>query len=354
MWNPFARREVRASYTDALVSLLVREASGSGAPTGQAHATAAVESCAALWSHAFAGARLEPEVPALSPPVLADIARRLILDGEALFVIEVGAGGLKLLPVGSHDVTGTTPDPDTWLYRCDLHGPNGSTTRTVPAAGVVHVRYSVDPSRPHRGVGPLRRAALDADLLSAIVTRLGEESGAPVAHVIPSPVDGAADSTATLRADLKAARGGVVLAETQMGGYGDKAGAPMSDFAVKRIGANPPDVLRALASETGERIMEACGMPSPRFWSLIRGRDSRGVKLLRRVGRTVTCAPLGRIVVAELSTISSTCRDSLWDFAPLYWLRPGGSRRKCLQSAWLRPGWPAEKAFALSGLVAGG
>ena len=345
MWkNPFKRVETRASYTDSLVNLLVRQASGS--TLGQASATAAVESCAALWSHAFAGARLEPEVPALSPPVLADIARRLILDGEALFVIEVGAGGLKLLPVGSHDVTGTTPDPDTWLYRCDLHGPSGSTTRTVPAAGVVHVRYSVDPSRPHRGVGPLRRAALDADLLSAIVTRLGEESGAPVAHVIPSPVDGAADSTATLRADLKAARGGVVLAETQMGGYGDKAGAPMSDFAVKRIGANPPDVLRALASETGERIMEACGIPSALLVA-----NSAGIARREALRMWVAChvAPLGRIVAAELSDKLNLPGLTL-DFAPL-----AGSdlvARAASAKRMVEAGMPAEKAFALSGLVA--
>ena len=195
MWNPFARREVRASYTDALVSLLVREASGSGAPTGQAHATAAVESCASLWSHAFAGARLEPEVPALDPFTLSTIARSLILDGESLHVIEVERGELRLLPAGEAVITGSSPDPDTWTYRVDLHGPNGSITRSIPAAGVVHVRYSVDPSRPWRGVGPLRRAGLDADLLSSIITRLGEEASSPVANVIPSPVDGAATPT---------------------------------------------------------------------------------------------------------------------------------------------------------------
>ena len=260
MWNPFARREVRASYTDSLVNLLVRQASGSA--LGQASATAAVEACAALWSHALAAARLEPEVPALSPDVLATIARSLILDGESLWVIDVEGGELKLLPVGDHDVQGQSPDPASWVYRCSLYGPDGGTTRTVPAAGVVHVKYSTDPARPHRGVGPLKRAGLDAGLLSAIVTRLGEESGAPSALVIPSPIDGQAASTEMLRADLKAARGGVVLAETMASGYGDKASSPLADWAVKRIGANPPDVLRALASETGERLMEACGVPS--------------------------------------------------------------------------------------------
>ena len=345
MRNPFRRRvETRASYTDSLVSLLVRQASGS--TLGQASATAAVESCAALWSHAFAGARLEPEVPALSPDVLATIARSLVLDGESLWVIDVEGGGLKLLPVGDHDVQGRSPDPASWIYRCSLYGPDGGTTRTVPAAGIVHVRYSVDAARPWKGVGPLKRAGLDADLLSAIVTRLGEESGAPVAHVIPSPVDGAADSTATLRADLKAARGGVVLAETQMGGYGDKAGAPASDFAVKRIGADPPDVLRALASETGERLMEACGVPSALLVA-----NSAGIARREALRMWVAChvAPLGRIVAAELSDKLDLPGLTL-DFAPLAGSDLVG--RAASAKRMVEAGMPAEKAFALSGLVA--
>ena len=81
-WNPFKRVETRASYTDSARQVCsFRQASGSA--LGQASATAAVEACAvALCRHAFAGARLEPEVPALSPDVLATIARSLLLDGE--------------------------------------------------------------------------------------------------------------------------------------------------------------------------------------------------------------------------------------------------------------------------------
>ena len=346
MWNPFARREVRASYTDALVSLLVREASGSGAPTGQAHATAAAEAAVGLWSHAFAAARLEPEVSALDPFTLSRIARDLIVSGESLHVIDVGTDGIKLVPIGDHDVRGQSPDPAEWLYRVSLYGPDGGTTRTVPAAGIVHIRYSVDPARPWKGVGPLKRAGLDADLLSSLLTRLKEESGAPVAHVIPSPVDGAADSTARLREDLKAARGGVVLAETQMGGYGDKAGAPASDFAVKRIGADPPDVLRALASETGERIAEALGVPSALLVA-----NSAGIARREALRMWVHChvAPLGRIVAAELADKLDLPGLSM-GFEALY-----GSDIVGRASAFKRlveGGMAIEKAVALAGLVA--
>ena len=67
MWNPFRPRLETRSYTDALVSLLLRESS----------------------------------------------------------------------------VTGTSPDPSRWTYRVGLYGPDGSVTRTVPSAGIVHIRYSV-------------------------------------------------------------------------------------------------------------------------------------------------------------------------------------------------------------------
>ena len=346
MWNPFARREVRASYTDALVSLLVREASGSGAPTGQAHATAAAEAAAGLWSHAFAAARLEPEVPALSPDVLATIARSLILDGESLWVIDVEGSGLKLLPVGDHDVQGGSPDPASWIYRCSLYGPDANTTRTVPSAGIVHVRYSVDPARPWKGVGPLKRAGLDADLLSSLVTRLKEESGAHVANVIPSPVDGAATSTEQLRADLKAARGGLILAETMASGYGDKASAPMQDWAVRRVGANPPDVLRALASETGARIVEACGVPGALLTASSDGTSKRESLRFFVHGRV---ASLARIVAGELSDKLDMPGLSM-GFEALY-----GSDIVGRASAFKRMvegGMAVEKAASLSGLVA--
>ena len=85
-----------------------------------------------MWAHAFAGARLDPEVSALDPFTLSRIARDLIVSGESLHVIDVGTDGLKLLPVGDQDVSGTSPDPSTWLYRVSLFGPDGSVSRTIP------------------------------------------------------------------------------------------------------------------------------------------------------------------------------------------------------------------------------
>ena len=312
MWkNPF-RREVRASYTDVLTDLLIREASGSGAPTGMAHATAVAEACAGKWAHAFAAADLEPDV--LDPFTMASIGRDIIVRGESIWLVAVGREGITLLPVGDHDVLGQSPDPATWSYRVSTYGPSGVTTQTVPAAAVVHIRYSVDPSRPWRGISPLERAGLDAELLSALLSRLKEESGAPVAHVIPSPVDGQANATATLRTDLKSAKGGVVLAETMAGGYGDKGGAPAQDWTTKRIGANPPAVLPAMAGEVGMRIAEAMAVPGALLTATADGTSQR--EGLRRWVH-VHVAPVGRIVAQELANKLDAPGLSM-DFRALY------------------------------------
>ena len=344
MWNPFKRAETRASYTDSLVNLLVRQASGS--PIGSASETAAAEAAVSLWSSAFAGARLEPEVPALDPFTLSRIARDLVVSGESLHVIDVEGGGLKLLPVGDHDVQGRSPDPATWLYRCSLYGPDGGTVRTVPSAGVVHVLYSADPASPWKGKGPLARSNLDAGLLSALTTRMGEEAGASSAIVIPSPVDGQADSVAMLRADLAKARGGIMLLETMASGYGDKASAPQADWSVKRLGSMIPDANRALASETGERLMEALGVPSA---LLVAG--SAGIARREALRMWVSCrvAPLGRIVAAELADKLDLPGLTL-DFGPLAGSDLVG--RAASAKRMVEAGMPAEKAFALSGLVA--
>ena len=205
--------------------------------------------------------------------------------------------------------------------------------------GVCHTLNGVPP-RPPPAALPSRSGR------TILVTRFKEESGAPGAHVIPSPADGQSDATTALRSDLKAAKGGVVLAETMATGYGDKAASPMQDWAVRRIGANPPDVLRALASETGQRIMEACAVPGALLVASADGTSQR--EALRR---WVHChvAPLGRIVAAELSDKLAVPGLTM-GFEALY-----GSDIVGRASAFKRlveGGMAIEKAVALSGLVA--
>ena len=268
LWSSKEPETRQASYTDALVSALVERAGGS-AP-GDPSAIAALETAAGLWARAFMAAKVSPEDSALSaaisPAVLATVARQLCRAGECVFVIAVEDGRVRLLPVGSWDVRGG-PDPEQWWYRCDLYGPSGSVSRLIPSAGVVHVRYAADPARPWAGVSPLEYARSTATLAANAERRLGEEAGAPVGSLLPIPQDGGGDGgdddpLAELKADIRTAKGRALLVETTSAGWGEGASAaPRSDWKAQRFGASPPAPLVELRSEASMAVLSACGVP---------------------------------------------------------------------------------------------
>ena len=349
MWPFSTIRELRSEargYSDTLTELLVARAGGGEAPTGSAHLTAAVEAAAGMWARAFAAAVVSPDVEVLTPEVLAHVARSLIVSGESLHRIEVRNGALRLIPSGSWDVLGDSPDPSGWRYKLQLDGPSGSRTVTAPSASVLHLRYSFDASRPWQGVGPLMRAGLSADLLSALETRLGQEAGAPSAYVIPSPADGQATSTETLRSDVKAAKGGVVMAETMAAGYGDAAGAPQADWSQKRIGGHPPDVLRALRSDVGRAVVGACGVPE----ALIQEADGTAQREAWRRFVHGAVIPVSRIMARELAD-KLDAPGLAFDFGGLYASDVVG--RASAFSRMVQGGMDVGEAASLSGLIGG-
>ena len=297
-WPWQSRLETRASYTDSIVAALISDATGTATKT--ATATAALESCAALYAAAFARARIEPAVPALTPAVLALIARDLIRRGESVHLIDV-AGGLNLRPVGSWDVRGDHR-PETWMIRCDLFGPSGNVTRFVSHSAVVHCRYSIDPARPWLGVGPLQWAGATASLAGRIEGGLASEAGASPAQLLPVPQDGGDgggdDPLASLKGDVAAAKGRVVLVETTQGGFGTgQAAAPRHDWQQQRIGADWPDVLRATREDVFQHVATACNVPPVLLDKGAEGTSQReGLRRFAHLG----LEPLGEIVAGEL------------------------------------------------------
>ena len=142
------RVETRASYTDSITELLLRQAVGGDSDAVQ---TAAAEFCIGLVGRCFAAATLDPMMPAVSPGLLMDVGRRLMSRGNAVYAIQVDRRGLTLLPVSSFDITGGV-DPATWYYRCQLPSPTRHETRILPYASVIHVRVNVDPYQPWIGI----------------------------------------------------------------------------------------------------------------------------------------------------------------------------------------------------------
>ena len=313
---PWRRRtEHRASYGDAVVTALL--AAATGTRTENALTTAALEACAALYAGAFARAKVEPEVPAVTPATLALIARDLIRKGASMHLVDFADGMLLLRPSGSWDIRGAD-HPGSWRVRLDLFGPSGSVTRYVPHSAVVHCRYAIDPARPWLGVGPLQWAGSTAALAGRLETGLADEAGAPSAQLVPVPADGGDggddDPLKQLKADIAAAKGKAVLVETTAAGYGQgPAGAPRRDWEQRRIGAEWPDVLRATRAEAFQHVAAACNVPGVLLDPRAEGTSQR--EALRRWVH-LAVEPMGDLVAAELAAKLDRPGLTL-DFSPL-------------------------------------
>ena len=349
MW-PFRKRqtEKRESlpFTDAVVAALAAQAGGQS--VGDPSAIAALESAVALYTAAFRAARLSPAVPALSPSCMSLIARDLIRRGENVHQIMIDRDAIHLQPIGSWDIRGG-PRESSWWYRCDRFGPSGNLTELVPAASVLHVRYAVDAARPWYGISPLGWARATGTLAANLETRLGEEAGGPVGHVMPYPVgpdnpDDDDDPLTMLRADLAAARGKTILAETTAAGFGEgKMAAPMSDWKAHRFGAHPPDSLPKLRSEAAESVLSACGVPV----SLVTDADGTSQREAWRRFVMGAVEPLlaivGQEVEVKLETRVTFDLSALW----AHDLAGRASSFKAMATA----GMDLSKAAALSGLM---
>ena len=163
----------RRSYTEFRVNAAVTDAAGAAV---RGAAFGAVEIAAGMFSRAFSGAEVDPpgsRTSALTPLLLASMARRLVTGGEWLASIEVdAAGGVELREASAWDVRGG-PAPDGWRYTVTTSGPSASTTETIPAAGVVHLRYACRSGEPWRGRPPLSFAEDSRALAAALELRLG-------------------------------------------------------------------------------------------------------------------------------------------------------------------------------------
>ena len=238
---------------------------------------------------------------ALGPSFLGEAARRLIRYGQAVYLIEVEDGKIRLRDVGSWNIGGG-PSEESWTYHCQIQGPTSAETIKVPSSGVIHFRYAVDPLRPWEGLGPLQSASATGTLMGALEQRLGEESAAPSALLLPILADGGEggeeDPLAKLKTDIAKAKGRPVLLKTTAGGYAEGPGsAPQRDWQQSRIGADPPEVLVNLRKESILSVMSACQVPI----SLITDADGTSQREAWRRFVMGSVEPLSQRMAEELS-----------------------------------------------------
>ena len=286
-------------------------------------AVGAVEVGASHYARAFAVASVSPAGPrtaALTPALLSSIGRRLITSGEAVFLIDVAGAAVGLHEASSWNVTGDA-DPATWRYQISTTGPSTTTTRWVPADQVVHVRYATSHLEPWRGLAPLTLAGESGRLARLLERALADEAGGPVGSLIPMPADTGgesddpeddADPFAKLKAQIARLRGRAGLVESVASGYGDgRAAAPAQDWAVRRLGANPPASLPELRRAVEETVLSCCGIPP----GLARAEGGESRESYRR-WYAASVLPLAALVAAELRH-KLAAPDLRLDFASL-------------------------------------
>ena len=309
MW-PFARRptvEHRQSYTDAVVAGILASAGGGNVlPT----TLATVEAAAGLWSRGLASADVTPDgslaLAGVGPDVLAQVGRDLCRFGESVWMIQVDAAGVGLLPASSWSISGGV-SPVSWHYGLEFPLPSGRVVKTSrPSAAVLHFRYAVQKNAPWKGVPPLTFAALTGRLAASLEDMLCSEAGSPQGSILTVPEatnpanpndETQPDPMAGIRSELATAKGIPLLVPTTRGGDGDAGQAPARDWVPQRFGAAWPEAVSRARPDVANTIYAALGVPLSLVMLPADGTGQR-VAWQRFVGSTI--GPLGRLVSHEL------------------------------------------------------
>ena len=149
---PFGKSEQRqdANATDVVVAALIAQASGAGAPCNGGRAGRCRDGGGTVESRALGSALVTPATAltrTLTPSVLASMGRELAIRGESVHVLDLDGGAVTLTPASRWEVSGGTR-PESWRYAVEFPLPGGRVVkRTLPGAGVIHLRYATRPGR---------------------------------------------------------------------------------------------------------------------------------------------------------------------------------------------------------------
>ena len=293
MWpfKPDTERQYRANYTDQVLDSDWASVTGGG--SHKADQMGRVQFGVQLFVSAFAAAEVRPALPALSPEIMAGIAQRLLIRGNALFAIDVDMGGLRLLPVHTWDIGGDA-NPSTWRYALDLAGPSRDETRRVSGDGLVHCRIGANTASPWLGISPLSAAGLTSRMLTNLETRLGDETSTRAGYVVAHPPGIAQETITKLRSRMAKMTGGNGLIEANAGGDQMQRGMGRA-FDPIRLGADVPQYNVELRDDVAHDALAALGI-NP---MLVHGDGSAIRESYRQAGALLH--GMAALVSAELS-----------------------------------------------------
>ena len=150
------------------------------------------------------------------------------------------------------------------------------------------------------GRSPLAAAGLTSDLAAALEQMLAREAKSPASgYVLPHPKGPAEGGMAKLATALGSLKGRLHLVETmQSGAGGGMSRRPLGDWDQRRVGMDPPAILRELRGDAAESLLGAAGVPT----DLVTGSSSAtGRREAFRQFVVATIEPVARIIEAELS-----------------------------------------------------
>ena len=148
------------------------------------------------------------------------------------------------------------------------------------------------------GVSPLVSAGLSTQTLANLEKSMRSESSGKTGWLLPIPEGLAEDSLGSLKTDLANLNGGIALAETTAGGWGQgRQNAPTMDYQPRRFGPDVPEHNVKLRGDIGANVCAALGVPAALLHSENGGASREAYRQLLVSG----IQPLAEIVTSELS-----------------------------------------------------
>ena len=254
--------------------------------------TGACEMAASWWSRALASATVTGDMyGVVDAPMLAQVGRALIREGEWLGLIQVRGGKVVLIPAAAQWSEGDC-DPERLEYRVTVNGPSTSRVIRAPASQIVHLMWSSEPARPWRGQSPLELASQTARRAWATEYRLADLAAAPVKPAGIVVLKGASDNTVEQFADMhddKDWDGDATIDVTNAeASYVSVTGGGMAP--------SPPDIQNAM--DVRQTLASACGIPVVLVSG--GGEGSAAVREAFRVFLFSAVAPIAETLLVEL------------------------------------------------------
>ena len=175
---------------------------------------------------------------------------------------------------------------------------------------------------------------------------MGDELSGPTGSLLPIAAGGDDPSVQALKSDIRNLRGSTALVERLSDWASGDAShvSSSSEWQPRRLGANPPAGVVAIAERAALEVYGACGVPPALFGAR---SDGTGLRESYRILLHTTLAPLVRIVESELTAkLGGEVKLSLDSIGAA----DLSGRARAFQSL-VGGGMPVEKAAALAGLL---